>query len=251
MLYLNWALLLALLHVGTAAIVTRHDVDDAEYLKLGLKYGETVASFSGGCGTLVRPTWAITAAHVADPAYFGDYMDIGGKRYTIKRTIIHPEFTMSAGVQHDIALVELTEPVLGITPATLFRDSTEVGREIIFVGTGWAGTGDRGMVEGHIIKDRQLRGAQNRVDGIAGNYLQFTFDGPDSEDALPFEGISGPGDSGGPALWFDGDQPYLLGVSSHQGGVGPGGVQGVYGVREYYTRISDYQDWILESIGEK
>ena len=106
------------------------------------------------------------------------------------------------------------------------------------------------MVEGHIVKDRQLRGAQNRVDGIVDEYLLFTFDAPDSDNALPLEGISGPGDSGGPALWFSDGQPYILGVSSHQGGHGPEQTQGVYGVLEYYTRVSAHRDWILSHLGE-
>lgn len=246
-------LALAIIILSAAApgpIVMRHDVDNAEYLELGRKYGATVSRFSGGCGTLIRPTWAVTAAHVADASYFEDFMDIAGKRYTIKRKVIHPGFALTAGVPNDIALIELTEPVEGITPARLFKDSTEVGKEIVFAGTGWAGSGDVGMVDEHIIKDRQLRGAQNRVDGIRGNYLRFTFDAPDSGNALPLEGISGPGDSGGPALWFSEGQPYILGVSSHQGSVQRGAPQGVYGVEEFYTRISDYQDWILETIGE-
>ncbi|HBZ39023.1 MAG TPA: serine protease, partial [Balneola sp.] len=66
----------------------------------------------------------------------------------------------------------------------------------------------------------------------------------DSEDALPLEGISGPGDSGGPALWFDGDQAYILGVSSHQNGRGMGKPEGVYDVYEFYTRVSEFTDWI-------
>lgn len=227
----------------------RHDVDDARYLELGREYGATVGTFSGGCGTLIRPTWVVTAAHVAGASWFGDYMDIGGQRYTVKRTIVHPDFSMSAGVRHDIALVELTEPVTGIEPARLYTDTDEVGKDIVFAGTGWSGTGDVGMLEGHIGKDRLMRGAQNRIEGITGNYLRFTFDEPDSKNALPLEGISGPGDSGGPALWISEGQTYLLGVSSHQGG--GQGVQGVYGVQEYYTRISDYHDWIRESIEEK
>ncbi len=108
----------------------------------------------------------------------------------------------------------------GVGLARLYDRSDEVGKEIVFVGTGWAGTGDTGMADGAINKDRLLRAAQNRIDGIKPGYVRFTFDSPDSEHALPLEGISGPGDSGGPALWFDDDQTCILGVSSHQDGRG-------------------------------
>ena len=50
-------------------------------------------------------------------------------------------------------------------------------------------------------------------------------------------------------VWtFDGGAPWLLGVSSHQFGQGEAGISGVYGVREYYTRVSYYQDWFAEYI---
>lgn len=234
----------------TEPIVGRHDVSDAKYLALGEQYGSTVGRFSGGCGTLIRPTWVVTAAHVADADWFEDWMDIGGNRYAIKRKIIHPEFRMDGGIQHDIALIELDEPVLDVEPARLYTGSAEVGKEIWFAGTGWAGTGDHGMADGHINRDRQMRAAQNRASGIRDEYIEFIFDSPDSGEALPFEGISGPGDSGGPALLYEEGTPLLMGVSSHQLGQGPDGITGTYGVREYYTRVSAYADWILETIGE-
>lgn len=234
-----------LLAVGSAdLIVGRHDVDEVTYVELGREYGATVGTFSGGCGTLVRPTWVVTAAHVADGDWFEDWMDIGGKRYTIERKIIHPDYLLQDGIRHDIALIELSEPVLDVEPARIYRGTDEVGKDIWFAGTGWAGTGLHGMVDEHINRDRIMRAAQNRVSGTGREYIEFVFDGPDSEDALPYEGISGPGDSGGPALLFEDGVPWLLGVSSHQLGQGEAGIQGVYGVREYYTRISDYLEWI-------
>lgn len=231
-------------------IVGRHDVSDTQYLALGEQYGVTVGSFSGGCGTLVRPTWVVTAAHVADADWFEDWMEIGGNRYSIKTIVIHPGFRMDRGIRHDIALIELDEPVIGVEPAGLYTGNDEVGKDIWFAGTGWAGTGDHGMADGHINRDRQMRAAQNRVSGIRDEYIEFVFDSPDLGEALPFEGISGPGDSGGPALLFDGGSPLLMGVSSHQLGQGADGITGTYGVREYYTRVSAYADWILETLGE-
>jgi len=66
-------------------------------------------------------------------------------------------------------------------------------------------------------------------------------------DAMPLEGISGPGDSGGPTLI----DLCVAGVSSAQRvvidvddeGRETGG-PGRYGVIEVYTRVSSYLPWI-------
>ena len=65
-----------------------------------------------------------------------------------------------------------------------------------FVGRGDTGTG----LTGPTTKDHKLRAATNRVERIDGDMLVFRFDAPTEEGVTPFEGISGPGDSGGPAL---------------------------------------------------
>ncbi|NKB90289.1 MAG: trypsin-like serine protease [Acidobacteria bacterium] len=227
------------------SIVMRHDVEDARYLELGARYSDSFVRLDAGCGTFIRSNWILTAAHVAQSERVGDSVSVDGIRYPIARKILHPGFSMSGGaIIHDIALIELSEPVPEIQPALLYSASDELGREIVFVGTGWAGTGVRGMANDAIIRDRRLRGAQNRVDGSKPGYLQFTFDAPESGNALPLEGISGPGDSGGPALWVHGDgRTYVLGVSSHQNRQGAKN-EGMYGVVEYYARVSEYRDWI-------
>jgi len=229
----------------------RHDVDEAKYLKLGEKYGGSAVRLNAGCGTFIRPNWIITAAHVATAPRFGDDVTVNGVKYVIKRKIIHPEFSMIRGIANDIALLELAEHVPEVEVARLYQKSDEVGKEIIFAGTGWAGTGDKGLADGSINKDRKLRAAQNLIDGSKIGYIRFTFDAPDSQNSLPLEGISGPGDSGGPALWFDGDQAYIMGVSSHQDGRGTGKPEGVYGVYEYYTRVSEFRDWVLDEMGDR
>ena len=233
-------------------IVMRHDVDESKYLELGQKFGGSAIKLNAGCGTFIRPNWIITAAHVSTSPRIGDDVTVNGVKYKIKRNIPHPDFDMGRGISSDIALLELEENVPGVELAKLYERSDEVGKEIIFAGTGWAGTGDKGMAEGEINKDRKLRAAQNKIEGTrADGFIKFTFDSPDSGKALPLEGISGPGDSGGPALWFDGTQAYIMGVSSHQDGKGMGRPEGRYGVDEYYTRVSAFMDWIKKTMGEE
>ena len=227
-------------------IVMRHDVDEAKYLALAKEKGATALRLNAGVGTFIRPDWIITAAHVcSNPEYVGTELTINGKVFPIKKVVVHPDFDDSRGISNDIALIQLESPVPGATLAKLYTGEDELDKEIVFVGTGYAGTGDKGMAEGEINKDRQMRAAQNKVDGIRQDgFIRFTFDAPDSGKALPLEGISGPGDSGGPALWFDGEQAYIMGVSSHQDGRGMGRPEGRYGVYEYYTRVSAFADWV-------
>lgn len=247
----NTALLSLLLLFPSEDIVMRHDVDESKYLELAEKYSGSAIRLNAGCGTFIRPNWIITAAHVAVVPQIGNDVTVNGVKYQIKQKVIHPEFREGRSIRYDIALLELEKAVPGVELAKVYTKDDEVGKEIIFAGTGWAGTGDKGMAEGAINKDRKMRAAQNKVDGLREDgFIRFTFDEPDSKEALPLEGISGPGDSGGPALWFDGEQAYIIGVSSHQDGRGMGRPEGRYGVYEYYTRVSQFSDWVFKTIGE-
>ena len=58
----------------------------------------------------------------------------------------------------------------------------------------------------------------------------------------PLEGISGDGDSGGPALLTAEETLYVAGISSYQDENSYG--LGTYGVKEYYVRVSQYAGWI-------
>ena len=235
----------------TYDIVMRHDVDEAKYLELAEQKGATALRLNAGVGTFIKADWIITAAHVCNPEYVGTELTINGKVYPIKQVVVHPDFDDTRSIANDIALIQLESPVPGATLARLYREEEELDKEIIFVGTGYAGTGDKGMAEGAINKDRKMRAAQNKVDGIRQDgFIRFTFDGPDSGKALPLEGISGPGDSGGPALWFVGEQAYIMGVSSHQDGNGMGRPEGRYGVYGYYTRVSAFAEWVDKVIGQ-
>jgi secreted trypsin-like serine protease len=244
-MFFKISLLIAFIFGSSSEIVMRHDVDDSEYIALAEKYAGSVLRLNAGCGTFILPNVILTAAHVASIPQIGNDVTVNGTKYDIKKIINHPEFNIQRSIANDIAIIILEEEVPGVELAKIYLSNDEVGKEIIFAGTGWAGTGDVGMVDGSINKDRKMRSAQNRVDGIRDDgFIRFTFDAPDSENALPLEGISGPGDSGGPALWFDEDQAYILGVSSHQNGRGMGKPEGVYNVYEFYTRISEFTDWI-------
>lgn len=222
-------------------IAIRHDRPDSAYIALGAQFPSVgKVGRSGGDGTLIAPTWVLTAAHVAAgmtrrtngrfQVLFGDEV------YDVAQVIVHPDFEPMG--PHDIALVRLASPAEGITPAKLYTDTDEQGQSIILVGHGYTKMGTGGEWK----EDRIKRGATNTIDGVNAEHIRFTFNAP--PEATELEGTAGPGDSGGPAFIMHDGTPYVAGVSSvgEPGNNGPG----TYGAREHYARVSSYHAWIKQ-----
>lgn len=230
----------------TQAIIGRHDVDAAEYLLAEEAYAAVFNFFeNGGAGTLIAPEWAVTAAHVGrDIPQDGSHsVEIGGKSYLVDGVVLHPDWSQSHF--NDIALVRLAEPVEWVEPIRLYRKNDETGQVAILVGRGDFGNG----LTGATVMDGRLRAATNIVEKIETGSIWFAFDAPDSPNATPLEGVSGPGDSGGPAFLEVDGIPHIIGVSSFSIGLGedpPG--PGHYGIWDTYTNISSFQDWIDETM---
>jgi secreted trypsin-like serine protease len=239
-------------------MIIRHDRADEDYRALGQRFIDlhvetrvpgrdgATGPIGNGMGTLIAPTWVLTAAHVARTFAHGDpgnrstgdhYVTISGSDYRVARVVLHPDYVRRPSRQTDIALIELADPARNHRYAELYRETDEVGQEVIFLGSGDVGTGQTGPTR----RDRRLRGATNRVDRAGPRTLYFTFDGPDSENVTQLEGISGPGDSGGGALIERDGRLYIAGVSCCQD---HGGNEGLYGVTEIYPRVSFYAAWI-------
>lgn len=231
-------LLILLATVPAQSIIIRHDRDDARYLELGKKYPAVCFMVPDGEGTLIAPQWVLTAAHVAEQKQLERVRFDDGAEYAITQKILHPEWR--DGQPHDIALVKLAEPVRGVAPVALYEASDEVGKTVLFVGRGDHGTG----MTGPKVMDKKKRAATNVVDSADANWLRFTFDEPPAGTDL--EGVSGPGDSGGPALIERGGKLYIAGVSVF-GSRGKYGPQ-TYGTREGYTRISTHLAWIRNAM---
>lgn len=247
----TWALFLApllwlLAPAPALSIVMRHDVKEQEFLDLGARYPATVSlkrqeRERGAEGTLVAPSWVLTAAHVAHSLRPGDVAVVAGHDHGIAAIVKHPDWGSDADMQADIALVRLSEPVSGVEPAALYTESDEEGQEIVFVGRGGQGTGLTG-------EDGQVRGATNKVEKAGETWLRFRFDAPGDPGVKRLEGISGPGDSGGPALLERDGHLFVIGVSSGQDAKEAGGKAGHYKVLEHYTRVSRFAPWLRSVI---
>ena len=243
------ALLAFAVTAPASAIVIRHDVADSAHLANAADYPflfvmyRTAEGYGDCVATMISPEWAITAAHCTDVksltdgiASGGYEVDVGGVKNRIVQVERHPGTVADRPV--DLALLRLSKPASHVRPVRLYRPTDEVGREVLFPGWGDPGNGRNGVGTG----DGKFRVAENRVERTETGRIIFVFDSPDSGKALPFEGISGPGDSGGPALVMTPQGWATLGVSSAQRVTGD--KEGQYGVEELYVRVSDYVSWI-------
>jgi len=227
------------------AILIRHDRDDAAARELGAKFPAVGRVQPDGAGTLIAPQWVLTAGHVArtirsDPPAFR----VGDRDRPIRRVFLPPGWTEGPG---DIALIELVDPVTEITPIPLFRGRDEAGRIVTIVGDGDPGDGRSGPRRNDGIR----RAATNRVARVDADWIVVTFDPPGA--ATDLEGISGPGDSGGPALLKVGDDYQVAGVSVW-GSEGPDrrdGHPGTYGDLDGFTRVSTFLQWIDDTLAGK
>lgn len=234
------------------AIVIRHDVASVEYEQFASQF-KGIATFWGqfqgkssveGTGMLIAESWVLTAAHVANVLKPGAKVQIGADVYWVKRCVLHPDWR-DQQFANDIALVELTKPTSLKEWPELYSQPDEQGLVVTFVGRGDTGNGLQGVT----TADTKMRAATNQVIQAQGQWLRFSFD--QGASALPLEGISGPGDSGGPALVRKDDIWYLVGVSSWQNAEPTQWQEGRYGVIENYSRVSHHLKWIRKTLATR
>jgi hypothetical protein len=240
----------------------RDDEPDSSYLALGASpeyapVGTFVNSWGyTGCATLIAPNWVLTAAHVLTAASSGTFT-INGSSYTSSQLISNPGWNGTAFNGYDFGLVQLSTPVSGIAPATLYTGSDDLGPggnylTGTYVGFGFTGTG----LTGYTTLDGQKRAFENVLDGNVGNpslVLCSDFDNPagtantfGSATPLALEGCVAPGDSGGGVFVTIDSQTYLEGVISFVAAThaSAGNANSVYGDVSGSGRVSAVVPWI-------
>lgn len=268
---IRFLLLILLAASSTAgAIVLRDDVDDSKYRIPASGFPALVDMPGEGHGVLIAPQWVITAAHTIPGHPELRQVVINGVPRDVERLEIHSGYrklpqelidrALSTGegilavVQiassDDIALIKLAQPVTDVDPVPIYQDSDEPGQIVKIVGKGATGTGATGHDPGGHNRT-ELRRAYNKITSAHDRWFCYVFDEPAS--ALPLEGKTGSGDSGGPALIQVDDQWMLAGLAAW--GFIHGDLRtarpGLYGQTTCNVRLSHYKQWIESVISDQ
>lgn len=234
-------------------IMRRHDVADEKYLELAKTFEYHVANLNlpDGNATFISKDWLVTAAHAAivikEKLKNGEehFISFQGNQFKVEEVVLPRKWRRNK--RHDIALIHLSGKVEEAQPVELYRKEDETDKLIYIVGNGGTGNGKEGY-KGKT--DWRYRAATNRIDEVDDFYVKFDFDSPETSggEATEMEGVSGPGDSGGPAFVKENGEWLLAGVSSSQKINNGATTEGEYGVVEQYMRISQYSDWINKHV---
>lgn len=260
----RWLLLVLIAASSPAsAIVIRDDVADAAYRVEASEFPALVDLPHEGHGVLIAPEWVLTAAHAVSWRSGLDHVVAGGEPRKVERVVVHPGFqpppqalidqalatgdgvlaVLQIAASDDVALLKLAAPVTDITPATLHSAGKEFGRTVKIIGKGATGTGATGH-DPDGPNRTALRRAYNTVTSAHGRWFCYVFDAPST--ALPLEGKTGSGDSGGPVLVEDAGQWALAGLAAW--GFIQGDVRsmrpGLYGQLTCNVRVGHYMEWI-------
>lgn len=262
------AFVLALIPCAAGAVVIRDDVPDVQYRLAASAFPALVDLPEEGHGVLIAPQWVVTAAHAVAWQKSVDVVTIGGTPRAVRRLIMYPgyqqlpqpliEATLRTGetaavtnflhAQNDIALLELAQPVTDVAPATIDKGDPAVGTVIEIIGKGATGTGISGQGMSHRT---DLRHAYAKISAVDGRWLCYRFNAPPS--ALPLEGSSGSGDSGGPVIVERNGRPQVAALASWKLVLGDARKfePGKYGMTTYNVRPGYYLDWIDRVTGLK
>lgn len=233
-----------------------------------LGYGKTESTRNWSCGgTLISEEFVLTAGHCIFSREFGivRWVRLGELNIAEKTDAKHADFSIVEKIPHpfykppsrynDIALLKIDRPATlnsFIRPACLHTPSLEI-LDSKFIATGWGLTdrnGDKGsdhlqkvvlemfgydkcnVSYANIITDRLLKNGINLDSQMCAG----------SADSI---NDTCQGDSGGPLQIY---HPKLFCMYSIVGVTSFGKTCGVQGIPGVYSRVSNYLDWIEETV---
>ena len=180
-------------------------------------------------GTLISPLHVLTVAHgaqlITNP-HDGTFT-LDGEVYGTARIYSHPQYDSQTGA-NDIAILELSESVLDITPSSIFRGIPQRGDLLIIVGFGAGGTASTGS-DGTF--GTKLYG-MTVIEEVSDTLIIWQFN--DSQ-----ESNTAPGDSGGPGFLQVGQELFVASITS-SGTL----ANAELGDIAFNTRVDAFADWI-------
>jgi len=226
--------------IAVRGITIRDDRAPSLYSSLASNTLPQTGSVTGngwiGSGTLISPTWVLTAGHVADPTA-NTFASTAGTRSIINR-YQYPGL--------DIGLVKLNSPITSFTPIRLYNVNTfgtEVGKDVLIAGAGLQGTG----LTGQQAPTGTFRAAQSLIEAFEGSDKFYTRFRTPGSGAADLEGSGVQGDSGGGVFLQVNSQWAIAGVQSQS--YYSGGIEnlGKYGSGGVYMRtgVNAILNWVL------
>ena len=224
-----------------SVIRIRADIDELSPKEDDLSITDKLATkFFRQYGSLaiIRPHWALTAAHVTTGAHNHTAYKDNKAEYPL-RIFVHPAFNDNVLGYNDIALCYSAKDFKLDFYTPLYTGQDEVGKDITMAGYGLRGT----FRTGAVVSDGKKRAGQNTIEGVSRAVLTCSAS-PDSRKK-PLEYMISPGDSGGGM--YIGNK--LAGINSFLMAIDKV-PDGTYGDDSAFTRVSLYVDWIESQIAQ-
>ncbi|MES2791136.1 MAG: trypsin-like serine protease [Planctomycetota bacterium] len=235
----------------------RHQTDEA-YRLHGSRFPSVCwIENPGGTGTLIAPTWVLTAAHSVSKGHprSGDSVRFDNRTYTIQRVVIHPHYSASGlrgsgSIYADLALLELTEPVTGIEPTKLNIASTELQHPCTIVGFGWSGIIAKGPPDSSDPFEAVKRAGTNTISRIADDLIATQMNSKPNYTGPTQDAAIGAGDGGGPLLIEVNGQLVIAGVVNGFSNGASNNLLMRKNNEDYYVPISPFVNWIEDTTGQ-